>query len=149
MRFEHNFCSRSMQRLESDRAQCMRDLRRDWRDGGIKLATIATLLRHRQNHEQLYAEGDYQPLPAIGARADDLCAFARTRSGKRLIVAVARRASSLAGRDGVARHRAADSGRVATRAWRELLSGRVDRPSVRDGPGVGAVRRAGGGRAGV
>jgi (1->4)-alpha-D-glucan 1-alpha-D-glucosylmutase len=113
------------ERLESDRIQCMRDLRRDWRDGGIKLAAIATLLRHRQNHEQLYAEGDYQPLPASGARADDVCAFARTRNGKRLIVAVARRGS---------RSQAATAWQdtalpipegLRRGHWRELLSGRV------------------------
>jgi (1->4)-alpha-D-glucan 1-alpha-D-glucosylmutase len=113
------------ERLQSDRIQCMRELRHNWCDAGIKLATIATLLRHRQNHDQLYAEGDYQPLPASGARADDLCAFARSRNGKRLIVAVARRAyRSQGATDWLDTGLPIPEG-LRRAQWHELLSGRV------------------------
>ena len=98
---------------------------RDWRDGRIKLATIATLLRHRRAWPELYAEGDYQPLPALGARADELCAYARTRLPQILIVAVAR---------GSQRREAAPFDEATLlvlpealrrREWHELLSGRT------------------------
>ena len=114
-------------RLEHDRLQCMRELRRDWCDGGIKLATIVTLLRHRQTHESLYSDGDYQPLPSTGARADEICAYARARNGDRLIVVVARRARRHDARIddywqntviALAEHLRRDT-------WQELLSGRT------------------------
>ena len=105
----------------------MRELRRDWCDGGIKLATIVTLLRHRQTHESLYSDGDYQPLPSTGARADEICAYARARNGDRLIVVVARRARRHDARIddywqntviALAEHLRRDT-------WQELLSGRT------------------------
>jgi (1->4)-alpha-D-glucan 1-alpha-D-glucosylmutase len=118
------------ERLESDRIQCIRALRANWCDAGIKLATIATLLRHRQNREELYAEGDYQPLPASGARGDDLCAFARSRNGKRLIVAVARRAYRTQTATAQVTTDWLDTALTIPETlrrgrWRELLSGRV------------------------
>jgi (1->4)-alpha-D-glucan 1-alpha-D-glucosylmutase len=79
------------ERLSADRAACMRELRTQWGDGGIKLATISTMLHHRREHEALYAQGDYQPLPASGARSDDLCVYVRNRNGDKLLVASVRR----------------------------------------------------------
>jgi (1->4)-alpha-D-glucan 1-alpha-D-glucosylmutase len=79
-------------RLAADRLRTMRELRADWHDAGIKLAVTAIILRYRQQHGALFAQGDYQPLSCAGPRSDDLCAFARTHDGQRLIVAVARRA---------------------------------------------------------
>jgi (1->4)-alpha-D-glucan 1-alpha-D-glucosylmutase len=78
--------------LAADRPGTIAQLRECWHDGGIKLATIATLLRHRRDHSALYSHGDYQPLPAVGTRAEDLCAFGRTRQNERLVVVVTRRA---------------------------------------------------------
>jgi (1->4)-alpha-D-glucan 1-alpha-D-glucosylmutase len=78
--------------LTRDRPAAMRRLRKHWFDGGIKLAIIATLLRHRREHTALYEQGDYLPLPGAGTRADDLCAYARSHTGARLMVAVTRRA---------------------------------------------------------
>jgi (1->4)-alpha-D-glucan 1-alpha-D-glucosylmutase len=111
-------------RLQIDRAAGMRELRRDWCDGAIKLATIATVLRHRQTHGTLYSDADYQPLPAAGQRADDLCAYARTRSGENLIVVATRRArrSGIADEWGdtllpVPEH-------LRRQSWLELLTGR-------------------------
>ncbi|HWW19965.1 MAG TPA: malto-oligosyltrehalose synthase [Steroidobacteraceae bacterium] len=113
------------ERLAADRALGMSELRRNWCDAGIKLATIATLLRHRRDHERLYAEGDYQGLPASGARADDLCAYTRHRNGDKLLVAAVRRA-----------HRADGSKQwedtvlpvpeaLRREQWHELLTGRL------------------------
>jgi (1->4)-alpha-D-glucan 1-alpha-D-glucosylmutase len=77
-------------RLQHDRAGCIAQLLRDWQDGGIKLALITTLLHHRRAHAALYDGGDYQPLQCAGARADEICAYARTQQGAVLITAVAR-----------------------------------------------------------
>lgn len=112
-------------RLADDRESGMREMRGNWCDGGIKLATIATLLRHRRDHEALYTEGDYQPLPATGAHLDDLCAYARNRNGSKLLVAAVRRG-----------HRADGSKTwddtvlpvpeaLRKETWRDLLTGRL------------------------
>jgi (1->4)-alpha-D-glucan 1-alpha-D-glucosylmutase len=111
--------------LSADRAGYMRELRREWCDARIKLATLVTLLRHRQHHETLYATGDYQPLLASGARADDLCAYARTRNGDRLLVAAVRRGYRNEGsrpwEDTVLPLPEA----LRKSSWHELLTGRV------------------------
>jgi (1->4)-alpha-D-glucan 1-alpha-D-glucosylmutase len=112
------------QRLHADRGQTMRELRRDWHDGAIKLATVATLLRHRQQYQPLYADGDYQALPATGQRADDLCAYARNRNGDKLLVAAVRRGfAGQALKDWEDTRLPIPEGFRRT-AWRELLTGR-------------------------
>jgi len=81
--------------LRCDRAAAMREMRQHWCDARIKLATVVTLLRHRKHNEELYSAADYQPLQATGERLDDLCAYARTRADKMMIVAAARRRVAL------------------------------------------------------
>jgi (1->4)-alpha-D-glucan 1-alpha-D-glucosylmutase len=105
----------------ADRAAAMRQLRQNWGDARIKLATLVTLLRHRQAHESLYTDGDYQPLPAAGARADDLCAYARTHGSQTLMVAAARRRVALEDWQDTMLVIPAHLHRGS---WRELLTGR-------------------------
>jgi (1->4)-alpha-D-glucan 1-alpha-D-glucosylmutase len=112
------------ERLAADRARGMSELRCEWYDGGIKLSTIATLLRHRRDHEQLYSEGDYQGLPASGARADDLCAYARNRNGDKLLVAAVRRAHRADGSKDWEDTLLPLPEPWRKSAWRELLTGR-------------------------
>ncbi|HEX4377885.1 MAG TPA: malto-oligosyltrehalose synthase [Steroidobacteraceae bacterium] len=123
------------ERLAADRSRAMRELRRDWHDAGIKLAVIATILRHRQQYADLYTLGDYQPLPVSGPRSDEICAFARTHGGQRLIVAVARRARRPAG-DNYWQDTAVSFNEQAS--WHELLTGR----SVTSGSDAGALDAA-------
>jgi (1->4)-alpha-D-glucan 1-alpha-D-glucosylmutase len=68
----------------------MLDMLKDWPDGRAKLAVIATLLGHRRDHPNLFARGRYEPLVATGAKADQICAFARCYQEDVLVVAVAR-----------------------------------------------------------
>src|SRR5262249_49646108 len=51
------------------------DLLSRWQDGCVKLYLIWRMLTVRREHERLFAEGDYQALPATGAKAEHLCAF--------------------------------------------------------------------------
>jgi (1->4)-alpha-D-glucan 1-alpha-D-glucosylmutase len=111
--------------LQADRGECMRHLWQHWDDGRIKLATIMTLLRHRQTRPELYAEGDYQPLAALGPRADELCAYARTQGDERLIVAVARHSRRREQQGFDANTLLVVPEALRRRQWRELLSGRV------------------------
>jgi len=66
-----------------------------WRDGRVKQALIARLLRFRQQHARLFAEGSYEPLATSGAKADHLIAFSRRLEGEALIVAVPRLTAGL------------------------------------------------------
>jgi (1->4)-alpha-D-glucan 1-alpha-D-glucosylmutase len=111
--------------LQADRAGSMRALWQHWCDGRIKLATTMTLLRHRRARPELYAEGDYQPLGALGAHADELCAYARTHTDEILIVAVARYSRRRQQQDFDADTLLVVPEALRRRQWRELLSGRV------------------------
>jgi (1->4)-alpha-D-glucan 1-alpha-D-glucosylmutase len=66
------------------------ELSADWQDGREKLFITRQLLGLRRRHAELFAEGDYQPLEVEGQRSGHLCAFARTRSGEAVVVAVPR-----------------------------------------------------------
>jgi (1->4)-alpha-D-glucan 1-alpha-D-glucosylmutase len=61
-----------------------------WRDGTIKQAVIARLLRLRRDHPDLFARGTYRPLVASGPAADHALAFLREHRGQKLVVVVAR-----------------------------------------------------------
>jgi (1->4)-alpha-D-glucan 1-alpha-D-glucosylmutase len=74
----------------SQRAERVAELVRGWRDGRIKLHVLATLLRLRRDHGDLFAAGNYQALTAEGAMADRLVAFAREAAGDCVVVAIGR-----------------------------------------------------------
>lgn len=69
-----------------------------WRDGRIKQALLAALLRTRQSHAACFESGAYFPLRASGPRAQHVVAFIR-QSGDQTVLAVAPRlcAARLAG----------------------------------------------------
>jgi (1->4)-alpha-D-glucan 1-alpha-D-glucosylmutase len=100
-------------------------LLRDWRDGRIKLAVVASLLRHRAEQSALYADGDYQPLPASGPRSEEIGAYARVLRDQRLIVAVAlySRRRELDGFEEQTQLPIPET--FADTPWREILSGRT------------------------
>jgi (1->4)-alpha-D-glucan 1-alpha-D-glucosylmutase len=75
--------------LKADRRGQLAGWLLDWGDGRIKLAVMTTLLRHRAQHAELY-EGDYQPLPVHGTRAEEMGAYARSRGSQRLLVVFCR-----------------------------------------------------------
>jgi (1->4)-alpha-D-glucan 1-alpha-D-glucosylmutase len=50
---------------------------RQWPDGRIKMFVTASALRLRQQAPALFLEGDYLPLTAEGASAENVVAFAR------------------------------------------------------------------------
>jgi (1->4)-alpha-D-glucan 1-alpha-D-glucosylmutase len=111
--------------LAADRPTCMRELWHEWYDGRIKLATIMTLLGHRRSWPDLYAQGDYQPLPVLGPRTEELCAFARTGGQQILLVAVARCSRRRERQDFDADTLLAVPEALRRPQWRELLSGRA------------------------
>ncbi|GGC54575.1 malto-oligosyltrehalose synthase [Chelatococcus reniformis] len=67
----------------------------DWRDGRIKQWLLARLLADRAAAPQLYADGDYHPLPATGAKARHCLAFRRSSGGHHRVVVVPRLVATL------------------------------------------------------
>ncbi|OLO07261.1 malto-oligosyltrehalose synthase [Salinicola sp. MH3R3-1] len=63
---------------------------RHWRDGGVKQAVVQRLLALRRQYPALFSEGEYVALPAVGAYADHVLAFARRTAGMTLVVVVPR-----------------------------------------------------------
>jgi (1->4)-alpha-D-glucan 1-alpha-D-glucosylmutase len=59
-------------------------------DGRAKLYVMWQALRARQDHRGLFAEGEYIPLSATGAKANHLFAFTRRHEGATAVVAVPR-----------------------------------------------------------
>jgi len=111
------------EQLAIDRAARMQDWLREWQDGRIKLATIATLLEHRRAHSELYTSGDYQALQTSGARADELCGYSRALRDEILLVAAARfpRRRESEGFD--AQTTVVLPPALRTLVWRDLLTG--------------------------
>jgi len=103
-----------------------------WKDGAVKLALISRILALRRTHSDLFAEGTYEALEVVGAREDHLCAFARRRGSKNVVVAVPRLVVALdveAGwGDTIVRLPPASAQR-----WRNILTDAVVNTAERDG----------------
>ena len=61
-----------------------------WPDGRIKLALTTLLLSLRREQEELFEDGDYQPLSFTGEHADWVVGFLRTCGERKVAVIVAR-----------------------------------------------------------
>jgi (1->4)-alpha-D-glucan 1-alpha-D-glucosylmutase len=66
-------------------------------EGHVKLYLIYRLLHFRRSHEQLFAHGTYFPLEATGPKRDHVCAFARSKEDKTILVVSPRLVLRLAG----------------------------------------------------
>ncbi len=113
------------------------------RDGRLKLAITAALLRFRREHKQLFARGEYVPVKAEGAAAEHIVAFLRTTDGAKLLVVTPRLVHRLAQAKGTTvNDRAIWLGtslqlpeNVAGTRWTNILSGETfdgDPSSVED-----------------
>lgn len=96
-----------------------------WQDEGderLKLHALATLLRFRRDRPEAFA-GDYRPLPAEGAGAEHLLAYARAGGGAQVLVVVQRFGLTLERAGGWAGTRLPLPPELAGGGWRELLTG--------------------------
>ena len=71
------------------------ELLANWRDGRIKQALIAQVLKLRVEHAELFRRGSYQALEVLGSQAHNVLAFAREHAGKQAIVIVPVRCATL------------------------------------------------------
>ena len=71
------------------------ELLRDWPDGRIKMFLTQRALRFRNEHVDLFRNGNYLPLRATGAFADNCIAFARQLERQMVVVTVPRLSSRI------------------------------------------------------
>ena len=79
-----------MQQEEQDRLDLIRNLLDHWQDGRIKLFVTSKALTFRRAHRDLYLDGSYQPLDAIGPKRENVFAFARRSKRAWAVTAVPR-----------------------------------------------------------
>lgn len=77
-----------MARENEDRAGLVADLLEHWADGRVKFFTTMNALRHRRAHPEIFLEGEYIVPPAVGTRAEHVCAFIRRSSSAAALVVV-------------------------------------------------------------
>jgi (1->4)-alpha-D-glucan 1-alpha-D-glucosylmutase len=65
-------------------------LAQKWPDGHVKLAWTRHLLKLRAELADVFASGDYEPLPVSGPHRDHVIAYARRRGHDAVVVAVAK-----------------------------------------------------------
>jgi (1->4)-alpha-D-glucan 1-alpha-D-glucosylmutase len=74
-----------------------RDVLDHWQDGRVKLWTIYRALQLRSEFPDLFTDGDYQPLYALGPLRENVVAFLRSHEGSSALVVAPRFAYSLMG----------------------------------------------------
>jgi (1->4)-alpha-D-glucan 1-alpha-D-glucosylmutase len=74
----------------TDLAPLARALVNEPADGRVKLFVIRQALGVRRRRAELFTRGEYRPLDVAGARAEHVCAFARTGPGGPVLTVVPR-----------------------------------------------------------
>lgn len=105
--------------------QAPAELLANWRDGGVKLLAVKTLLRFRREHAALFASGTYEPAKVNGKFADCCIAFSRASGNERIMVAVPRLAARIGYPPvgGLWKDTSVEADAFA-RGWRDLVAGR-------------------------
>jgi (1->4)-alpha-D-glucan 1-alpha-D-glucosylmutase len=67
-----------------------RDLMLEWKEGSIKLFVISCALQYRRGNSLLFQEGNYISLAVDGSLEKHVCAYARRREGKTILIIVPR-----------------------------------------------------------
>jgi (1->4)-alpha-D-glucan 1-alpha-D-glucosylmutase len=124
-----------------DLRELARDLVASKEDGRIKLYVTHRSLACRRDHPGLFTAGDYIPLAAEGPKAAHLFAFARRAGEAAAVVAVPRLVTRLTpdparpplGAEVWPDTRLALTGLDPALRWRNLFTGEVLTPEVRDG----------------
>lgn len=75
---------------ESGLPELAKDLLANKEDGRIKMYLIFRALNYRKANRELFEKGEYLPLDITGLLKDNICAFARRKADKTIIVAVTR-----------------------------------------------------------
>jgi (1->4)-alpha-D-glucan 1-alpha-D-glucosylmutase len=87
---------------ESDILKLIDELIATREDARIKLFLTARVLSARKQYRQVFQDGDYQPLTAVGTFKDNIIAFARTYEGTTIMAIAPRFLTSLIQQDEMA-----------------------------------------------
>ena len=85
-----SFLDDLIRREAQGRTSLIRELLSSWEDGRVKLYVIYKALSARRVHQDLFFKGRYIPLQSRGQRQDHICAFARHRGKRWVLVAIPR-----------------------------------------------------------
>jgi (1->4)-alpha-D-glucan 1-alpha-D-glucosylmutase len=85
----------TMEMGQSNPIDFVRALLKNWRDGSIKLYLTFKALNYRKENHQLFMEGAYIPVTGEGDLREHVCAFARRREEKAILIVVPRFLSRL------------------------------------------------------
>ncbi|MDQ1474053.1 MAG: (1-_4)-alpha-D-glucan 1-alpha-D-glucosylmutase, partial [Bryobacterales bacterium] len=111
--------------LEQSAATPMRELLARWQDGAVKLQLTSKILAFRAADAELFARGEYEPLPATGPKADLICAFARRNGERSAIIMTARFPARLEADPDWSGTAVALPQHLAGKTWRNVLTGAV------------------------
>jgi (1->4)-alpha-D-glucan 1-alpha-D-glucosylmutase len=83
---------KALQRLSKEVANpdAVFDLLQKWPDGQIKIHVIRAALRCRLRYPELFAEGDFLPVPADGARSENVISILRSHERNTLLAVIPR-----------------------------------------------------------
>jgi (1->4)-alpha-D-glucan 1-alpha-D-glucosylmutase len=79
-----------MEMSGADLREFVKELVREWKDGAVKLYVTYVALNYRRKNHQLFTDGVYLPLVGGGDYGEHVCAFARRREEKAVLVIVPR-----------------------------------------------------------
>jgi (1->4)-alpha-D-glucan 1-alpha-D-glucosylmutase len=102
----------------------LRSLITNWRDGAVKLFITSRILRLRRQYPELFAQGEYEPLMADGAKADCICGFARIHEGRAAVTVAARFPARRSQEPGWGGSTLALPGKLAGATLRNIFTGR-------------------------
>jgi (1->4)-alpha-D-glucan 1-alpha-D-glucosylmutase len=110
-----------------DLAGFLTGLLQNHQNGQIKMYLIWRILRLRAQRKALLEKGGYEPIPAVGAKKDHVCAFVRSSGNESVITVAARLVLTLA--------QGAQRGALDPAVWQDttlLLAGRESEEKYRD-----------------
>jgi (1->4)-alpha-D-glucan 1-alpha-D-glucosylmutase len=83
------------QRERENRPALLRELLQQWPDGRIKLYLIYKSLAFRGAHQSLFDDGEYLPIECLEGSRGQICAFARRKDDRWVLVAIPRLIANL------------------------------------------------------
>lgn len=89
------------QRSSGDEPGFIQELLANWKDGKIKLFLTARLLNFRKRHSQLFQQGEYVPIRALGKKSEHVISFSRHRGKDWALVIAPRFMAALTGGKGM------------------------------------------------
>lgn len=115
---------RILDSLDEQRGEVFRETIAQWRDGRVKMWVTSRGLRLRQREQELFAQGSYTPIRAVGTRRHHLVAFAREHRGRAVVAAAGRFFLTLGRQGGWGDTELTLPRQLSGKVFRDVLTGR-------------------------